>query len=125
MIDKSKFDESKVEYTKCKIDELRVWPYTSMISLDVLDAGGDIDDDGDYSRVTKTFSDGTDWYISDEDATLIYKHLVNASWKDDLILNCIMYDGAVATLIIDGKYIPISGDGAFCAIYDIGRKDRK
>lgn len=125
MIDKSKFDESKVEYTKCKIKEFRVYPYTSMIILDILDVGGDVDDDGDYNEVTKTFSDDGDWYVSDEDAAVIYKCLINASWKDDLILDCIMYDGAIATLIIDENYIPFSGEGAFCAIYDIGRKGRK
>lgn len=79
MIDKSKFDESKVKYTKCKIKEFRVYPYTSMIILDILDVGGDIDDDVDYNEVTKVFSYDDNWYISDEDAAVIYKCLINAS----------------------------------------------
>ena len=125
MIDKSKFDKSKVIYTKCKIKEFCVYPYTSMIILDILDTNGNMDNDSDYTEVTETFSDDSDWYISDEYAVIIYKCLINASWKDELILDCIMYNGIIATLIIDENYVPLSGMGAFCAVYDIGRKSRK
>lgn len=120
MIGTDAFDANIIKYEKCTIEEFRAYPYVANLVLDIKD-----DDGNECRQETKTFAEDSDWYLSERDAKIIYKHLVDASWDADLVIDCISYNGNVATLIVDGNYIPVSCYGAFCAVYDIGRKAKE